>query len=366
MPEFAKAAVITEFAHDLEVRDVPIPDLEPGGVLGRVDAATLCGTDVHLWSGHAWIGAETLPYIPGHETAATVAEIGGEALDIMGQPLHVGDRIIANYPYCGHCYYCTVAEQANLCETGARYGRERADTAPYLLGGTAEYHYYPPRADFIRIPDDVPPPLAASAACALRTIMHGVERLGKIASHETVLVQGAGPIGLYALAVAKDHGAGRVFVFGAPDERLAVTKSWGAEGTLNIDTVSTVDRKAWLLEQTGGLGPDVVIQGASAAAMLEALDLVRRGGRVLSIGGGSGDLSIPAFALTTKYITIIGILQAEARHYHQALQFLETRRNTFPFDSLITGRYPLEGVSDALQAMADLKEVKPVILPHGL
>ena len=72
MTETCLAAVITRFGEPTELREVPLPNVEPGGVLVRVDAATLCGTDVHLWSGNAWIGEETLPYIPGHETAGTV------------------------------------------------------------------------------------------------------------------------------------------------------------------------------------------------------------------------------------------------------------------------------------------------------
>lgn len=364
MGDTARAAVVTEFGKALSVEDVPLPDIEAGGVLGRVDAATLCGTDVHIWGGHSFVGPEKLPYIPGHETAVTIADVQGSPRNIFNQPVQPGQRIIANYPFCGHCYHCSVAMQPSLCLEGARYGRERADRYPYLLGGTAEYHYYPPGADFIPIPDDVPAALAASAACALRTAMHGAERLGPIKSHETVLVQGAGPVGLYSLAVALAKGANQVFVFGAPESRLEVARSWGAAGTVDIEQTSMAERKEWVAERTRGVGVDIVIQAATAQAIPEALDLVRRGGRVLSIGGGSGNLEVSAFAMTTKYLTVTSVLQAEARHFLQAVQFLSTQSKHFPFESMITGSYTLESTTEALQAMSEFREVKPVVLPH--
>lgn len=359
------AAVVTAFNEPLQLQRVPVPELEPSAVLVRVDAATLCGTDVHIWHGMETASAVHLPYIPGHETAGTVVDVRGNRRDIFGEPLKPGDRIIANYPYCGHCYYCTVARQPNLCRQGVRYGRERADQYPYLLGGCAEYHYYPPGCDIIRIPDEVSSPLAASAACALRTIMQGFDRLGALAPHETVLIQGCGPLGLYALAVARDRGATGVFVIGAPETRLAVAREWGADATLNLDEVPDPGaRIEWAREQTAGRGPDVVVQVAMGTAIPEGLQMLRPGGRYLSIGAGGGMVTVPVPALTTKHIQLIGVLMAEGRHFHQALTFLATRRREFNFDRIISGTYPLERTTEALQAMAAYREVKPVVLPN--
>jgi L-iditol 2-dehydrogenase len=189
------AAVVVGFGEPLELQRLPLPALEPGGVLVRVDAATLCGTDEHFWHGLI-IAPDSVPYIPGHETCGTIVDLRGERTDLLGEPLGVGDRVIAAYPFCGRCYYCTVARQPVLCPNVVAYGRIRCDRPPYPLGGCAEYHYFPPGCDLVRVPDAVAPALAASAACALRTIMHAFERLGAVGGHETVLVQGAGPVGL--------------------------------------------------------------------------------------------------------------------------------------------------------------------------
>jgi threonine dehydrogenase-like Zn-dependent dehydrogenase len=359
------AAVVTSLHEPLQVQRAPFPDVEPGGVLVKVEAATLCGTDVHVWEG-TMAPPDGTPYIPGHETCGTIVEIGGARTDLLDEPLDVGDRIIATYPFCGHCYYCTVARQAVLCPHVVAYGRVRCDRPPYLLGGCAQHHYFPPGCDVIRVPDEVSSPLAASAACALRTIMHGFEKLGRLGSHETVLVQGAGPVGLYAAAVARDRGAARVLMIGAPAERLEVAAGFGVDDALDLDRVpDAARRKEWALDLTAGRGPDVVFQCAGSPAIVEGLDLVRPGGRLVSIGATGGTIDLPGGVFTGKYVDVLGIVMAEGRHFYEALNFLATRRKDFAFDRMITGSYTLEGVTDALRAMAAFREVKPVVLPNG-
>jgi threonine dehydrogenase-like Zn-dependent dehydrogenase len=362
MPETCRAAVITTFNEPLEIRQVQIPDLEPGGMLARVEAATLCGTDVHRWHGSLGI-AGSLPFIPGHETCGTVADINGSRTDLLGRPLELGDRVLWAYPSCGHCYYCAVARQHTLCSEKRSWGHQKIDEYPYLLGGLAEYQYAPPASAVIRVPNEVSSPLAASAACALRTVMSGFERLGAIASHETVVIQGAGPLGLYATAVARDHGAYRVLVVGAPTARLEVAKRLGADALLDLDEVREPrERISWVRDQTEGRGGDVVIQVASGESVAEGLQLVRPGGRYVSIGGG-GSNSVPLEALG-RAISYVNIQQAEPRHWLQAVEFLASRRS-LPFEQIITGCYDLEGASEAFRLMAEFKIVKPVIQPHG-
>lgn len=362
MAETCRAAVISRFNEPLEIRQVPIPELEPGGMLAWVEAATLCGTDVHRW--HGSLGVErSLPFIPGHETCGTVAELNGERTDLLGRPLRPGDRVLWAYPSCGRCYYCTVARQTTLCAQKVSWGHQRIDEYPYLLGGLAEYQYAPPASAVITVPDEVGSALAASAACALRTVMSGFQQLGAIASHETVVIQGAGPLGLYATAVARDHGAYRVLVVGAPAMRLKVAEEFGADAVLDLERVSDPnERIAWVRDQTGGRGGDVVMQVASGEAVAEGLHMVRPGGRYVSIGGG-GRNPVPLEALG-RAIRYVNIQQAEPRHWLQAVDFLASRRS-IPFERIITGSYDLEQASEAFRLMADYTIVKPVIYPRG-
>jgi threonine dehydrogenase-like Zn-dependent dehydrogenase len=191
--------------------------------------------------------------------------------------------------------------------------------------------------------------------------MHGFELLGPVAAHESVVIQGSGPIGLYALAVARDRGANQIFVTDASASRLQVAMSWGADDSLSITDVPDVkERRQWVLDRTGGRGADIVIQCASGAAIPEGLEMTRQGGRFLSIGAGGGAGQISPQTFGTK--TYIGFRAGAARHYHQALTFLATRSH-IKFESVLSREYPLERVHEALQGMIDGTEVKPVVLP---
>jgi threonine dehydrogenase-like Zn-dependent dehydrogenase len=356
----ARAAVIAAANQPLELRNVPIPELEPRAMLAKVEAATLCGTDVHRWHDPP---AAITPFIPGHETCGIVEEMNGERTDLMGEPLKKGDRVIWAYPACGKCYFCTVARQPSIC-TGIMYwGANPVDKYPYLLGGLAEYQYVPPAVDVIKVPDDVSSPQAASAACAYRTVMHGFDRLGPVYPHETVVIQGSGPLGIFTAAVARDKSAYKVLMIGAPAARLEVGRLFGADDTLNLeDAESPADRVKWVMDHTSGRGADVVIQVATAEAIPEGLNMLRRGGRYLSIGLG-GNATIPASALV-RHINFISVFIAEPRHWLQAVRFLSTRRN-LPWDHMISASYRLDDVTKAFEDMAAFRIVKPVIFPHS-
>ncbi len=357
----SRAAVVTKFNEPTEIWSVPIPDLEPGGTLVRVEAATLCGTDAHRWQHHT---AVDLPFVPGHETCGVIVDMNGPVFDILGEPLKIGERVITSYSSCGHCFWCQVARQTSLCREVKFFGGWHPNV---LLGGCAEYHYFPPRGSLVRVPPEVTSPLAASAACALRTVVHGFEYVGRIDPHETVVVQGAGPLGLYAAALARDRGAKQVLVIGAPATRLAVALDFGADEVLDLDAVTQpADRAAWVLERTGGRGADVVINCASIPAFVEAMTLARRGGRVVSIGaGGEATLNVTT-PFIWKQLRIQTVVMAEARHFLQALEFLASRKDTFPFEKMLSNTFTLEETGVALSGMAEFREIKPVIYPHGL
>src|ERR1700722_3228067 len=365
------AAVVTKFREAIELWRVPLPEMELGSVLIRVDAATLCGTDAHRWMGHLGEGGPdqpfieplTLPYTPGHETCGTIGETRGVVNDILSQPLKAGDPIISSYSHCGHCYYCRVTRQTTLCKDNKSFGHSHPSK---MMGGCAEYHYFPPGGSFIRVPTEVAPELAASAACALRTIMHSFEQLGSIASHETMLIQGCGPLGLYALALAKDRGTKKVLMIGAPAARLAVAKEWGADHVLDLANVAqAADRVDWVRDLTAGRGADIVINCASSHAMPEGLRMTRPGGRLVQVSASGGlDVRGPPMLLF-RGVQIISTVMAEARHFYQAIEFIATRQRQFNFKNLISNTYTLDGLTDALRAMSEFREVKPLILPRA-
>lgn len=354
-----RAAVITAHNQPLEIQRVPIPDLESGALLVRIDASTLCGTDVHRWHGPLG-GGDSLPIITGHEPCGFVEAINGERTDILGAPVKPGDRIVWSYVACGSCYYCTVALQPCICPGRASWGHNRSDQFPYLLGSCSEYMYVPPPCLIIKVPEEVSSASAAASACAYRTVMHGFDRLGAIKSHETVVIQGSGPLGNFSTAVARDHGAKKVLVIGAPAARLEVTKRMGADAVLNLEEVKDAgDRRNWVRHHTDGRGADVVIQVANNQAVPEGLTLLRGGGRFVNIGaGGKATVEVQSLPQEMVFHTI---RSGEPRHWLQAIDFLASRKKTFPFEEMITASYKLDQINDALRAMASYQVVKAVI-----
>jgi D-arabinose 1-dehydrogenase-like Zn-dependent alcohol dehydrogenase len=368
----SKVAVVTAFNKPLKLWSVPLPEPEPGGVIIKIDAATLCGTDAHRWSGklHERANADLpflptvdVPYVPGHETCGSIVEMRGTVHDIEGRPLKVGDRIISSYAHCGHCYYCRITGQTTLCPDKQVYG---ASHPKKFFGGCAEHHCFPAKCSFIRIPENVPPPIAASATCALRTIMHSYEQIGEVAPHETILTLGSGPLGLYALAVGIDKGAQQNLLIGAPKARLGVGRSWGADDVFDIaDTPETEARIEWVRERTGGRGADIVVNCATASSFTEALRMARTGGKLVQVAvGGPAPMQVQQ-NLLFRGVTVLSTVMAEARHFHQAIQFVATRGDKFDFGKLISNSYPLAKTGDALKAMEELTEVKPLILSNA-
>ena len=360
--ETSRAVVVERAGAAPVLMELPLPQLDRGTALVAVSAATLCGTDVHLWRGELSDGVE-FPYVLGHESAGTILRMGGPRHDVTGTPVVEGDRVIWTYDFCGRCYSCCVADQPNLCADAVRYGRSSAARAPYLLGGCAEYQFVPAGASLIRVPEEVSFPLAASASCALRTVMHAFELLNRLKPFESVLVQGCGPVGLYSVAVARALGAGTILIAGAPKQRLAFAGRLGADSSYAIDDASTGMTQAdWVANSTEGRGVDVVLQCATVSALPDAFSCVRRGGRIVSIGGGKAVAEISG-DLLSKGVTLFSVRSAVARHYYQALRFLQSRQGTV-LQEMFSRSYPLTEAGVALQRLEDLQDIKPLILPQ--
>ncbi len=211
--------------------------------------------------------------------------------------------------------------------------------------------------------------MASSATCALRTVVHGFERLEKLGGlgiQPSVLILGSGPIGLYSLAMARVSGAAKTIVVGAPKMRLELARKWGADHIIDIEEViDSEERKRMILDLTDGRGPDVVIEAAGPSiAFKEGLEIVRRGGRYLVIGQTDpAPIAINPRRINLDQLEIIGVLSAYVPHYYKAMQFLKNNWKRFPFSDLISNTYTLDQVNQALQSMAELKEIKPALIP---
>jgi threonine dehydrogenase-like Zn-dependent dehydrogenase len=362
----SRAAVLTQYEAPLELKEFPLPQaIEPGAALVKVKLAGICGTDVHLWHGQLPI---PLPVILGHETVGVIEEMGeGLTHDWTGTPLSVGDRIgWSSSINCNECYYCRTKPQPTRCLKRKAYGISYdCSVAPHLLGGYADYIYLRPGTAIFKIPEDLPTEAVVGAGCALVTSLHGSERIG-VQMGDAVVIQGSGPVGLASLAVAKASGAATIVVLGGPPHRLELAKRFGADVCIDINETSVEERKARVLDLSGGFGVDVVLECVGIPeAVVEGVELCRDGGRYLVLGhyGNAGTIPFNFHVITRKQLTVAGSWGFEPRHTNAALKFLARTRDQFPFEQLVATPFPLERAFEALQATASWTTAKSAIAP---
>lgn len=368
LPDHTQAAVLRAFGTPLVIEEVAMPDhLEPGALLVEIEACSICGTDLHLTDGHI-AQTVTLPVIPGHEMVGRIVAMGqGAERDSIGQDLRLGDRVTWSHAFCGECYTCRIKQRPTLCDHPKYYMYSTMTEFPYLMGGFAKHCYVLPNSGRIRIRDDVASDLASMSSCAFRSVIHAFEQCGKIDLHETVVIQGAGPLGILAAGVAHMSGARRVIVIGAPDDRLALALDFGADETVSVEASPDAEaRRDRVMELTGGRGGDVVLELSGASgAFGEGLRLAAKGGRVMSVGqvGPQAETIVPSL-ITNRNLRIIGSSAAEARHYWKALEFIGTHQARLPFQRILTDRFPLSAINEALESTRQRKQIKPVVLPN--
>ena len=363
----AKAAVLEQFKGVLQVREWPLPpQLEPGAALVRTEMAGICGTDVHLWKGELPIG---LPVILGHETVGRIEKLGnGLERDWTGQALRIGDRVTWNSSIsCGQCYYCGEKRQPTRCPQRRAYGiGYRCDEAPHFFGGYAEFHYLRPRTTIFKLPDDLSTESVIGSGCALITAIHGVERTG-INWQDKVVVQGAGPVGIAALAVAKSAGAGEVIVIGGPRHRLETAKKFGANHVIDLGEVAKPEERIKAVRDlTGGFGADAVLECVgSPTAVVEGMEMCRDGGKYLVLGHycDAGTVAFNPHVITRKQLQVFGSWSSEPRHLKAAIEFLGRWRREFPFETMVSHRFSLEQANEALATTAKWESAKSVIIP---
>lgn len=360
---------MSAFNEPLRVERYPLPaELKPGEMLLEVELAGMCGTDVHLHKGQLSI---PLPLVLGHETTGRIAAMGSsDTVDWLGKPLRVGDRVSFTVGRtCRQCRYCRVYRLPSRCMKRTAYGVSLCSAAPpHLLGGYGQYHFLYADTAVFKLPDDLPSETLIGAGCALVTAIHGFEKL-QMHWAESALIQGSGPVGLAALAVAKEAGARPIIVIGGPRDRLERCRRFGADLVIDIDEVrDPAARRRMVLDATSGLGADVVIECVGMPqAVAEGWDLARDGGKYLVLGhyGDAGATMLNPHVITRKELTVLGTWGSEPQHWTVALEFLRTRRDRYPFHELITHRYRIDQANEALQAVASWQTGKAVIVPNG-
>jgi threonine 3-dehydrogenase len=334
----------------MELQEVPVPSLGPNDVLIQVLYAGVCGTDLHIWEWDAWAaGRLNPPVVIGHEFSGRIEALGPEAE--AEALLKIGDLVTAEgHIVCGHCLPCRTGN-GHLCYRTRIIGVDRDGAF----------------ADFIAMPasnviplDGISPEIGAimdPIGNAVHTVLEGNAVAGS-----TVFVLGCGPIGCFAVGVARAAGASQVIASDLNPTRLEIARAMGAHVTLDASQEDVVTR---IREVTAGEGVDLVCEmSGHPSGHAQAFAAARPGGRVNLLGTPSRTTEVNfARDVIFKGLTLYGVTGRKMYSTWNAMQrFLRTGQlDPHP---VVTHRFPLEGIADAIRVIKEGSAGK-VILEIG-
>ena len=357
VPDTMKAWVLGD-PGQLRLTDKPVPRLEPAEVLVRVDAAAICATDLEVISHGppALIDGE-LPFnknfTPGHEYMGTIVDVGPTVDEFA-----VGERVAVEiHAGCGRCERCRQGMYTSCLNYGRNYGQyNKGHRANGFTtdGGFAQYAANHVNT-LVRVPDGVSDELATLIVTA-GTAMYGLDVLGGLVAGESLVVTGAGPIGLMVVAVAKALGASPVILTDIVDERLAVGTQVGADQVINASNEPAVDA---VRRATGGRGANRVFECSGAPnAVDDAIKMVKRGGLVCLGAFSQQPALVDVGYIVTNNIYLYGIRGEGQSAVRRAASLLAQKKfdpsplhtHTFAFDQLPTAlRYAREKIDGAIK-----------------
>ncbi len=335
---------------DVRVDEIPIPTINREEILIRVEACAVCGSDLKAFK----LGNPRLnpPIVMGHEFTGVIAETGKNTIGF-----NEGERIVMSTSIsCGKCLYCRKG-WTNLC----------VDLAPMGFrydGGMAEYMVIPERAikngHLVKVPDTLKPEYAALAE-PLSCAVNSVEQC-EIEKGDTVLIMGAGPMGILNACAAKHAGAGKIIMTELNELRLKQA------GNFHIDILvhpGEEDLKTIVLEETKGYGADVVIVAAPAPSpQEEALSLVRKRGSVClfaSLPAGQSDLTINSRLIHYNEIKVTGSSDSTTRHVKEAIGILSDPSSLSR--NIVSHIISLKEIKKAFEIMESGEALRVVLKP---
>jgi D-arabinose 1-dehydrogenase-like Zn-dependent alcohol dehydrogenase len=353
----------------MQIQEYPVCDPEPGAIVVKMRLANVCGSDLHQWRGEFDVEKFGRPYpqILGHEMTGSVHQLGeGVTRDTAGQPLAVGDRVIWRYFYpCGSCRAC-LKRVSRACPNARQYLASSCDVAPHFYGAFGDYYYVRPGAAIFKVPDELTDQMVAGINCALAQVVGGLQ-LAQLKLGDSVVIQGAGGLGVYATAVAKELGAGQVIVIDGIDERLELAAEFGADQLIDLRELPEPEQRvARVAELTDGWGADVVAELVGHPRVCpEGLSMLGRTGRYLEIGNISPGLR---YELDPSWLifgnrSILGMVYYEAEHLQQALDLMRRTRTTYPWHKVVSHKFPLEQVNEAFAQADQGRVTRAAIVP---
>lgn len=357
-----KAAVCYEFGKPLVVEEVELDPPKSGEVKVKLAACAICHSDIHYAEG-AWGGR--LPAIYGHEAAGVVEEVGPE-VSLAAPGDHVVVTLIRS---CGDCFYCAQGDP-NMCETIFRldkndchHDKDGGRIKQGLRTGAFAEYVVVDESQVVTIPKDVPLESASLLACGVITGLGAVVNTAKVPAGSSVVVVGTGGVGLNSVQGAALSGAQPIVALDLSDDKLAAAKTFGATDGINPAVDDAAEAVKGL---TNGRGADFVfVTVGSVKAIEEGLGLLRRNGTLVVVGmpAAGAMAQFEPLNLADLGKRIIGSKMGSTRlrvdvprlvaHYQQG---------RLKLDELITARYPLDQINEAIAEVNRGEALRNVIV----
>jgi threonine 3-dehydrogenase len=334
----------------LVLEELPEPLPASGEVVVEVEAASICGTDLHIEQWDEWASHRIHPPLTlGHEFAGTVVEVGAAAHDVAA-----GDYVSAeSHITCGMCFHCRTG-QAHMCERTQILGVDRD-------GAFARYVAVPESVIWRNDRSKLPPEIATLQEPFGNAVFATSEQ---DLAGRSVAVLGCGPVGLFTIAIARASGAAAVLAADLRPFRLALAETMGASDTVNA--AETPDAPAWFREHHGGYGFDVVFEmSGSPRAIQDAFRIARNGGRVILFGIPSRPVEIDvAEQLIFKNLDVLAVSGRRIfATWYKTRWLLES--GLVDLRPLITHECGLEDFAEAMSALEAGEACKIVVYPNG-
>ena len=344
-------AAVYEGIENIQVKDVPVPELPEDGILVRVNACAICGSDLRIY--HHGHGMITPPQVVGHEICGEIVEVGPKVTKFrVGQRVAVG----ADSP-CGKC---------DMCEIGlGTYCQDLNGVGYTISGGFAENCVFPGfmvnNGPIHVVPHHVSDELAALAE-PLGCILNGMERIQPRMNDVCVII-GAGPVGCMMIPVLYHLGASKIIMADLDEKRVELAHRMGADRYV---VSSKENLLAVVMEETDGRGADIVITANSAwQTHSAALELAAIRGKICYFGGLPSGTLVPQYdtnVIHYKELSVIGTHGAMPRHHHMALDMIASGK--LPIEPIITHTFPLSRFQEALAAAEGRGGLKVVVKPR--
>jgi threonine dehydrogenase-like Zn-dependent dehydrogenase len=366
--EKGKAMVWTAIDTPLEPREYPLPEVADDAMLVKISMACICGSDLHSYKGE-YVGrlkpSKEKPLIMGHEMSGRVYRMGRSfTTDTLGRPLKEGDRIIYSYfNPCGKCWACVSGSAP--CPNKHRF-RRSSEEFPHFRGAFAQYYYLRGDQWVFKVPDELPDESVTPINCALSTVTYGMHQI-RVPLEGTVLVQGAGGLGLSTAAIAKEMGAARVIVIDKLASRLALSKSFGADETICLDDYPTPEaRLERVMQLTGSKGVDVAVEVVGRPEVIaEGLEMLAPSGSYLTMGLVTGGMisHLDIEKVVHKGLTLVGSGNYKSWVLPKVLDLLVRTKDRYPFDKLVSHKFRLEDINQGIQQSLAGKVIRAGVVP---